>query len=227
MVVRNTIAIFLLISLFALSGCSSDNMKLSQLAKTDIDMVADAHLLQTESLMRELTIKLYKRNPGELKKGARQTVDSRLAQLFNAKRKLQFAETNNKIGGDAMLLAFEPGYAKDRVFALMVGLISMIRTSYGERSEFFVLDKLNAQSLYNSARNIEVLVWRLSTRVAAQGGPLLLTNSLPGESRNLSFERLFGQLISVQDMMALIAAQKWNRTINFIAHQVVFLPVGL
>ena len=93
-----------------------------------------------------------------------------------------------------------------------------------------MLDSLEPQKLYNCARNIEVLVWRLKNRLSADGTPLILTNSLPGEEQNLSFERLFGKLIAHQDMLAKISAEKWDRMINQVVHgaaTAVFLPVGL
>jgi hypothetical protein len=214
--------------LFLLFGCSAPG-NLKTLAKSDIDMVADAHLQQVEALVKELAIKLYRRNPRELKKAASATVDSRLRQLFNAERSLDFTEITHLQGVPAILLALEPDYAQDRVFPLLVGLLSMLRTSYGNQAEFFLLDSLDPQQLYNSARNIEVLVWRLKCRLDSQGRPLLLTNSLPDEQANLSYERLFGKLIAHQDMMAHIAAEKWNRVINRVVHSAatsVFLPVG-
>jgi hypothetical protein len=57
--------------------------------------------------------------------------------------------------------------------------------------------------------------------------PYLLTNGLAGEPANLSFERLFGQMIVVQDMMARIIADRTNRTINRVVHALAsaaFLP---
>ena len=193
-------------------------------------MVTDRHLQQAEVLLKELAGKLYRRNPHELQKTGDVTLDDRLKQLFAADRSLDFAEIEHKRGVSAMLLALEPDYAGDRVFPLLVGLLSMIRSSYNDLPEFYLLDSLDPQKLYNSARNIEVLIWRLKSRLDSTGKPLILTNSLPGEERNLSYERLFGKLIAQQDMMANIAAEKWNRVINKVVHSAataVFLPVGL
>jgi len=215
--------------LVLLPACSGSNPELKNLMKSDIDMVADNHLEQVESLLRELTGKLYRRNPVELKKGLAATLEERREQLFGADRSLDFAEIEYKQGVPAILLALEPDYRGDRVFPLLVGLISMLRSSYNNQAEFFLLDNLDPQKLYNSARNVEVLVWRLKNRCGADGRPLLLTNSLPGEEPNLSYERLFGKLIAHQDMMAQIAAEKWDRTINRVVHSAatsVFLPVG-
>lgn len=211
-------------------GCSRPALQLKNLMKSDIDMVADLHYQQVETLLKGLTTKLYLRNPHELTRGQGQSLAGRLAQLFAADRSLVFDETAGKRGVPAVLLGLAPDYEGDRVFALLVGLVSMVRSSYSDQSEFFMLDSLDPQPLYNSARNLEVLVWRLSNRLDSDGRPLLLSNSLPGETINLSFERLFGKLIAHQDMMAQIAEEKWDRTINRIVQSMataVFLPVGL
>ena len=215
--------------LFLLPACNGSKPQLSKLMKSDIDMVTDAHLGQVESLLKELTRKLYRRNPRELKKSPQASLESRQRQLFAADWSLDFAEIGHKRGIPAILLGLEPDYQGDRVFPIMVGLISMLRSSYNNQREFFLLDSLEPQKLYNSARNIEVLVWRLKTRLDQNGQPLLLTNSLPDEKSNLSYERLFGKLIAHQDMMAQIAAEKWDRVINRVVHSAatsVFLPVG-
>lgn len=225
-----SVALTFMVLLFQfLSACNGSRPELKNLMKSDIDMVADAHLDQVESLFKELTVKLYRRNPRELHKGQINTLNGRFEQLFAAKRCLDIAEIDHKQGIPAILMALDLEYTGDRVFPLLVGLTSMIRNSYDNHTEFFLIDSLDPQKLYNSARNIEILVWRLKSRRDAAGKPLLLTNSLPEEERNLSFERLFGKLIAHQDMIAQIASDKWDRAINRVVHSAaksVFLPVG-
>jgi hypothetical protein len=216
--------------LLLLPGCSNSGSELKSLMKSDIDIVADAHLGQVENLLKDLAIKLYWSNPGELKKGQVSTLRGRHAQLFDADRSLVFAEIGKKRGVPAIMLALDTDYRGDRVFPLMVGLISMVRSSYNDLPEFFLLDSLDPQKLYNSARNLEVLVRHLEPRPDADSRPLVLNDDLPKDLRDLSYERLFGKLIAHQDMMALIAESKWDRTINRIVHSAataVFLPVGL
>lgn len=228
---KTSLLTLLALLLVFLPGCSGSAPSLSQLMKSDIDMVADAHIEEVEVLLKELTVKLYRRNPRELQKQPAASLESRLEQLFGTDRSLRFAEIEQLRGVKAILYALEPEYRGDRVFPLMVGLLTMLRSSYNDLPEFFLLDNLDPQKLYNSARNIEVLVWRLKTRLDADGQPLLLTNSLSteAEAENLSYERIFGKLIAHQDMMATIAATKWNRVVNKVVHSAatsVFLPVG-
>ncbi len=202
-------------------GCMSTSstdrpFKIKNLAKTDIDLVADAHVEITTELLRELTTKLYHRNPRELQKApAGTTIEARLEQIFSTPRQLSHSEVFYRYGVDAIPLVFDESFQGDRVFALMVGLAGMIHASYEYREEFFMLNNLDQQRLYNSARNIEIIVWRLSNRRDSRGSLFLLTNGIAeGKVQNLSFERLFGKLIAHQDMMARIVSDKNNRGIN-------------
>lgn len=218
--------------LLTLAGCGGQGFSLKNLAKTDIDMVADTHYLEMESLLKELTIKLYKRNPRYLyavsgHAGKTPTIDSRLQQLFGQQGRLDFPELSTS-GVAAIELALDPGFDGDRVFALMAGLVSMVRQSYGYQSEFFIYSELDGQQLYYSARNLEIALWRITTYRDGHGMPLILTNSREGESHNLSYERLFGKLIATQDLLAKIVAGKNQRMIKTAAQNVAtmaFFPI--
>jgi hypothetical protein len=104
----------------------------------------------------------------------------------------------------------------------------MLRRSYNHQQEFFILDSLDEQSLYNSARNIEVFVWRLYHRKDNLGNPLIYSNATDESGNDISFDRLFTKMIMIQDMMALIVADKTNRSITKVVQgvaQFAFLPV--
>ncbi len=211
------------------AGCTTGAFHVKNLAKSDMSFVVDTAMYDVEALLRELTIKLYKRNPREYRKGVEHDPNIKIGQLFAYPgRRLQFAEVQGLEEVAAMELALDPDFEGDRVFAVMTGLIGMLRRSYGYQGEYFLFDSLDAQALYNSARNIEVLMWRLQSRQDGEGTPLILVNSLPDEPTNLSFERLFGKLIGIQDLMAHMAEDKSNRRITNVvqsAATAVFLPL--
>lgn len=217
-ILRAVILTFMLTHLASCAGHQPNDrpFQLKNLVKSDVDLVADAHVEEITSLLRELTLKLYQRNPRELLKGpAGTTLTSREKQLFGSPRIFSHPELYNRYGIDAIPLVFDPDFEGDRVFALMVGLKGMLQGAYNFKDEFFILDDLNQQRLYHSARNVEIIVWRLSNRVNENGELFLLTNGLSEDGiYNLSFERLFGKLIAHQDMMARIISDKTNRSIN-------------
>ena len=220
-----------LIALPVLSGCAGNERVFKNLAKTEIDFIADAHLREMNRLMQNLLVKLYKRNPRELQKSFGSSVEQRQQQIFAAPGRLIFAELDNRQGTDALELAFRADFAGDRVFAVMVGLTGMVRGSYNWQDEQFLFDSLDPQQLFDCARNLEILAWRLSNRRDAKGNLLLLTNSQAGEVENLSFERLYGKMIAVQDMLAFVLAGKLDRGLSRVAQgalsTALFLPMGL
>ena len=210
-----------------LVACGDLQFRPQNLAKSDIDLVADLHYRETQNLLRSLTVKLYKRNPDQLKHGLGRSIDQRLAQLFAEPGYVPYKELSFARGTDALELALAPGYSGDRVMAMMAGLNGMIRHAYNYKDEFFMFNELDQQKLYDSARNVEILVWRLA-HPRGNSELLLLTNSQPGEPANLSFERLFGKLIASQDMMAGVVSLKNERLINRAAQNVaalVFFPL--
>src|SRR6516162_8745652 len=204
------------------------DFRVSDLAKADVDLVTEVNARESLASARLLMEKLYRRNPRELRKGNAQTMDAALARAFDAQHQFRFAELNNIRGSDAIVLALKPEYAGDRIFAFGVGLASMVFLSYGGKTEFYLTDTLDPQKLYNCARNIEIAAWKLADAHDAHGEPLILSNEIAGDVRNLSFEREFGKMIAYQDVMAQIAAQRTNRTIRRVIQTLataVFLPI--
>ena len=204
------------------------DFRVSDLAKADVDLVAEVNARESLASARLLMEKLYRRNPRELRKGNSKTMDAALARAFDAQHQFRFAELNNVRGSDAIVLALKPEYAGDRIFAFAVGLASMVFLSYGGKTEFYLTDTLDPQKLYNCARNIEIAAWKLADAHDAHGEPLILSNEIAGDVRNLSFEREFGKMIGYQDVMAQVAAQRTNRTIRRVVQSLataVFLPI--
>jgi hypothetical protein len=200
----------------------------SDVAKSDIDIVTEAHSQECLASARLLMEKLYRRNPREWRKGNYPSMEAALARAFDARSAFRFAELGNERGANAIMLALKPDYAGDRVFAFGVGLASMVFLSYNGKTEFYLTDSLDPQKLYNSARNIEIAAWKLANDRDARGQPLLLSNEMAGDAHNLSFEREFGKMIAYQDVMAQIAAQRTNRIIRRVVQTLataVFLPI--
>jgi hypothetical protein len=157
------------------------------------------------------------------------TVNGRLAQLKVNRYKLQFAELDYKQDIAAMNLAFDPDFRGDRVFALVVGLGSMLRQAYEYQPEVFLPDQLDAQVFLASAHNVEVLLWKLKNTRKPNGQHYIITHEYQGVVDNLSFERLFGEIIVLQEMMAGIAGDSNNRAVTGAVHVVskVFIPLPM
>ena len=210
-----------------LAACGSYEIK--NLAKSDIDLVTDEFIAETRSAVQELVIKLYKRNPAELRKIPGMTVEGRLAQLRVNRFELDFKELGGRQDIAAMNLAFDPYYRGDRVFALAVGLGSMLREAYQYKPEMYLTDRLDPDVLMTSARNVEVLLWKLKNTRYPDGRYYIISYASQGTIDNLSFERLFGKIIILQEMMARIAGDSDDRTVTGAVHAVskVFIPLPI
>ena len=192
------------------------NHQLNNIAKSTLDVVAEFHQQAAILHLRAIAEKLYKRNPRELKKSG-MNLAAQLDRLFTA------SSMSSDQAITAITYAFQADYADDRVDTYMRGLIAMVTAGYNNQAEFYLFDQLDAQKLYNSARNIEIAAWKLNTSKDAGNAPYLLAN----EVDNYSFEREFGKLIAEQDTLANIVADRTNRNINWFAQtagRMVFLP---
>ena len=198
------------------------------LAKGDIDNVLDIYVHEVRQLLRELMVKLYKRNPKQLKKSPFNDIDKNVSRVFDKHHDRSFKQLDYKEAVDAIKMTFDDAYHGDRVFSFIVGLSSMLMASYGDKTDFYMLDDVDAQTLYNSARNIEIAVWKLSNSRDKHGELFLYSNSLPDEETYLSYERLFGKLIANQDTIAIIMQSKNKRLIKKVFQKMataVFLPI--
>jgi hypothetical protein len=217
----------LLLCIFLLAGCASDGrLAPGQLAKTDIDRVAEAHRHEAFASLRTLAEKLYRRNPREWKKAGHPNMEAALAQLFDPQL-IWLPTLEGKRGVDAIAAAFRDDFQGDRVAALIGGMGGMLNAAFNNQAEFYVLDDLDPQKLYNSARNIEIAAWKLANARDASGNLLLISNEMQ-PAYNLSFEREFGKLIGNVDLLSKIIADKTNRTVVKVIQNMasaVFLPV--
>ena len=89
--------------------------------------------------------------------------------------------------------------------------------------------KLTVPALLASAHNVEILAWRLQKDRTDNNEPYLVTSEYKGVVDNLSFERLFGKLIVLQEIMARIAGGSGNRVVNTAVRAVsmVFIPLPI
>ena len=210
------------------TGCSSSGdvqgrgFEVSSVVKNDIDLVSETHQLIVFAALEELAIKLYKRNPHEWKKEEHESLESAVAVMTGD----PFPDVDGKKGVESIRLTFDEEYQGDRVKAFIVGLETMVLASYDNHRSFYIYNMLEAQKLYDSARNIELASWLIRTKYHSNGELFLLSTG-GTEEINLSFERLFGKMIIAQDMMAQIMADRTHRQIkNVIQHvATAFIPI--
>ena len=230
---------FVLVVSFLLGACSSPPIQradgsntqrgftLRELVKSDIDNVVEMHQQAVINSLKTLTLKLYRRNPQEWRKSGFASAEDAAEAIY---KPLSHWDLTMKPDWQTGLSdAWREDFAGDRVHSLMQGLLTMHMAAYNHRTEFYYLSEIDAQKLYNSARNLEAVVWKLSNARRANGELFLHTNALDAQGvANLSFEREFGKLIGIQDTLARIIEDKTNRAIRFGVVNVatmLFLPV--
>ncbi|MBF0175620.1 MAG: hypothetical protein HQL63_02045 [Magnetococcales bacterium] len=201
------------------------NFSWSDLAKTDVNLFIETNQREVIGYIKLLMIKLYRRNPNQLLRGTVHHADANVARVFGSFHNWEFAELNHLKGVECIRQAFQDSFDGDRVLAYTVGLGSMVMASYNDKRDFFVLDSLDPQKLYNSARNLELALWLLTQEKDQHGNLFLLSNESDGTVRNLSYERLFGKMIGLQDALSQVVAQKTKRLIKQAFQFLIFLPI--
>jgi len=193
-----------------------DRQSGSQLGKSDFDRMADHEIRENIQSLKSLMIKLYKRNPVELKKSTSEDAEKMVNWVFNGNHNWNFEAINNAQGTDAIYLTFNEDYKGDRVLPFIVGIYTMLIKAHGGKKEFYLFDSIDPQLLYNASRNVEIAAWKLSNTKDTAGNLFLLANEINQKENNLSFEREFGKIIGRTDFVAFTLSEKMERSITRI-----------
>lgn len=212
------------------------SLQSTELAQSDVNRMATLAMRDNLDGLYLLMDKLYRRNPAEWRKGA--LAPGQLPGRIQAGQRVREAVEQRQpwapLQGrrDIAALALSPEFTGDRVAAVTYATADMIITAHGGKTEFFLIDSLDAQHLYNAARNVEIAVWLIAQRRdAATGQPLLLADEIAPGVRNLSFEREYGKIIARLDLLAAVVAEKYRRAaISYVQNLLggtflQFLPV--
>lgn len=226
----------------SLLGCASsapttrgqvqgDSFATGELAQSEGNRLTQyAMQANTQSLLL-LADRLYRRNPAEWRKSAA-TREAALDQLKSAMlADAPWPPLAGQRDVAALSLSLSPQFTGDRVAAFILACNDTLVTAHGGKREFYYLDGIDPQHIYNAARNMEIALWILNTRRDAQGRPLLLANEISADARNLGFEREFGKIIGRLDLLAATMTERYRRAaIGFaqgliMAPALAFLPV--
>jgi len=205
-------------------GPQTESMSADQLVQTDFNRVVTVAMRDNLASLDRLAGKLYRRNPREWRKAGWPNDEAARADLRQAIEQ-QRPPAGMRDLHDVRLLAaaFNADYQGDRVAALVYGMADTMVAAHDGKTRFYVTSSLDAQRIYNAARNIEIAAWLLNSRKAPDGQPLLYANEMSTEHSNLSFEREFGALIARLDLVANLLGENIRRIgINY-AQTLLFL----
>ena len=203
----------------------------AELVQSDVNRIATLGMQANLNSLMLVADKLYRRNPAEWRK----TESSRDAALAKLKKAIDastpWPELQGKRDIAALSLALGPDFKGDRVAAFIAASADMLVTAHGNKTSFYLTDPLDAQYIYNAARNIEIAVWLLASRKNTQGQPLLLSDEINDRERNLSFEREFGKIMGRLDLLSAVLTEKYRRAVITYVQNLLggtflqFLPV--
>ena len=230
--------IFLILLTLVLYSCSTSTLQrkdstqydkgsINQFGKSDFDRMADYEIRENIESLKILMIKFYKKNPNQLKKSTSDNAEKMTNWVFNGDHNWQFERINNTQGVDALNQVFDDNFKGDRVLSLVTGLYTMLIKAHGDKKEFYMFDSLDPQKIYNASRNIEMIVWKLSSKKDSKGQPYLLSNEINSSEANLSFEREFGKIIGRTDYFAFTLSEKTERAVTRVIQSIttgIFLP---
>ena len=213
------------LTVLLLAGCASSvpttrgetkvaPMGPSEVVQSDVNRMATLGMRDNLDSLLRIADKLYKRNPAEWRKTGVTSREAALEKLrVTIERPAPGPELQGKRDIAALSLALSNDFTGDRVAAFVHASADMLVTAHGGKTTLYLIDSLDAQYIYNAARNIEIAVWLLSTRRNAAGQTLLLADEISGLERNLSFEREFGKIIGRLDLLAEVVTEKYRRAV--------------
>ncbi|HFH4337241.1 TPA: hypothetical protein ACGJ3X_002903 [Pseudomonas aeruginosa] len=204
---------------------SQGSMRAGEFLQTDADRMATLAMRDNLQSLYQLLWKLYKRNPAEWKKtGLPSQADAELAIRRAIEQNRELSDLGGRRDIAALSYSLDPAFRGDRVGAFIYSLASMLITAHGGRTEFYVYQGIDAQYVYNAARNVEVATWMLATRKDDKGAPLLLSNALTDDASNLSYAREFAKIVARLDLLAEVLGERYRRISVNYAQGLLFMP---
>ena len=189
-------------------------MEAKEWGQSDVNRMATLSIQANLQSLYLLMDKLYRRNPQEWRKGGFDSRDQAMKAVKEAIEKAEpWPDLMDQRDIDGMSMALAPEFAGDRVAAFTWATADMLITAYGGRTTLYMIHGLDAQTVFNASRNLEVANWMLTHRKLANGQPMLLTNEINANERNLSFEREFGKMIARNDLMSEVVSEKYRRAV--------------
>jgi hypothetical protein len=182
--------------------------------QSSANRIANLSLRDNLQSIRRVQTTLYRRNPREWRKSAA-SVEAAAQRAWDAVLTgPALPELRGATGIEAIRLAFDTGpqsYQGDRVAALVVGWATMLKQANGDTWDQTLLDGVNAENSYRSARNFEISLWLISSKTGPDGQPLLLATEISERGRNLVADRELSKVVARLDLLAAQADEKYRR----------------
>lgn len=194
-----------------------------ELLQTDANRVTTIAMRNNLHGLYILLEKLYKRNPREWRKTS-DSLDGARKLVFDVIENDQsFPGLNNKKGIDALYISMDPDFTGDRAGAFIYGLATMIIIAHGDHTKFYISDIVDAQYVYNAARNVEIAQWVLMQRKDTHNTPLLISNEISNKGYNLTFATELAKISARLDLVTEMLDERFRRVGTNYVHNLLFL----
>ncbi|GER16324.1 hypothetical protein [Variovorax boronicumulans] len=210
-----------LLAPLALTGCSSfrsteraEPYGNQEWLQSGTNRIANLSLRDNLQSVRRVQTTLYRRNPREWRKSAASMEEATQRTWDAVLQGTPLPELRGATGIDAIRLAFETGpqaYQGDRVAALVVGWATMLKQANGNTWDQTMIDGVDAENSYRTARNFEISLWLISSKTGPDGQPLLLATEISERGRNLVADRELSKVVARLDLLAAQADEKYRR----------------
>ena len=202
----------------ALAGCGATRStgraqaySNSEWLQSGANRVANLALRDNLESVRRVQLSLYRRNPREWRKWAPSQDEAAKRVWKQAMDGAAPPQLSGATGIDAVRLAFDASYTGDRVAALVMGWTSMLKQANGNTWSQTMIDGVDAENAYRVARNVEISLWMLHGKRDAKDQPVLLSNEISDQGRNLVVDRELTKVVARLDLLAAQADEKYRR----------------
>lgn len=216
--VRRAILLVGVLAALSLAACTTTERAApygnNEWLQSGANRIANLALRDNLESVRRVQLSLYRRNPREWRKWAVSPEDAVQRTWAAISSESALPALRGATGIDAIRLAFETkpaAYEGDRVAALAVGWASMLKQANGNTWEQSMLDGVDAENSYRAARNVEISLWLIGSRIGPEGQPLLLATEISERGRNLVVDRELSKVIARLDLLAAQADEKYRR----------------
>ena len=180
--------------------------------------------------VRRVQLSLYRRNPREWRKWA-QSADEAITRTWEAVlQDKPLPELRGAGSLDAVRLAFEASgptaFSGDRVAALTVGWAGLLKQANGDTWQQSMIDGVGAENAYRAARNFEISLWMLGSKLGPDGQLLLLSTEISERGRNLVADRELSKVVARLDLLAAQADEKYRRAAIDFSQNWMFGSLG-
>jgi len=156
---------------------------------------------------------LYQHNPKQLKKSTQVSAEEMAQWTFEGPFGWKFDGVRRLQGTDALNLASDANFPGDRVLALIAGLQTMLAKAYGGKTEYDFSGEIDPQTLYNTARNIEITSIKVNQ---LNDGIILSGSDKPADLKPSDLMLELSEMISRVDADAKRIAKQKKQVIQLL-----------